>query len=105
MPFIKEAYDLKDKAAFATLTQEWLHDMQLQNDLVETRPFFLLGRWLSYVPPWAASRLKLDRLNYDARSILTTWGDRKTCEFGLHVAIARTLPLLHQQSPKAELES
>lgn len=24
------------------------------------------------------------QLNYDARSILTTWGDRKASEFGLH---------------------
>ena len=26
----------------------------------------------------------VDRLNYDARSILTTWGDRKASEYGLH---------------------
>jgi alpha-N-acetylglucosaminidase len=58
--------------------------MQLQNDLLQTSPFFLLGKWLSYVPPWASSPQELDRLNYDARSILTTWGDRKASEFGLH---------------------
>jgi alpha-N-acetylglucosaminidase len=84
LPLIKQAYDTKNQVAFARLTKEWLSDMQLQNDLLETSPFFLLGKWLSFVPPWASSPAELDRLNYDARSILTTWGDRKASEFGLH---------------------
>jgi alpha-N-acetylglucosaminidase len=84
LPLIEEAYESKDKVAFARLTKEWLRDMQLQNDLLQTSPYFLLGRWLSFVPPWASSPQELDRLNYDARSILTTWGDRKASEFGLH---------------------
>ncbi len=84
LPLIKQAYDSKNKFAFASLTKEWLRDMQLQNDLLQTNQFFLLGKWLSFVPPWASSPQELDRLNYDARSILTTWGDRKASEFGLH---------------------
>jgi alpha-N-acetylglucosaminidase len=84
LPLIKQAYESKDKGAFARLTKEWLRDMQLQNDLLQTSSFFLLGKWLSFVPLWASSPAELDRLNYDARSILTTWGDRKASEFGLH---------------------
>lgn len=84
LPQIKAAYDSKDKAAFSQLTTEWLRRMQLQNDLLKTNEFFLLGRWLSYVPSWASSPEELERLNYDARSILTTWGDRKASEQGLH---------------------
>jgi alpha-N-acetylglucosaminidase len=84
LPQIKAAYDSKDKAAFSRLTAEWLRRMQLQDDLLNTNEFFLLGRWLSYVPSWASSPAELDRLNYDARSILTTWGDRKASERGLH---------------------
>ena len=84
LPLIKQAYEAKDKAAFASLTKEWLRDMELQDDLLKTNQFFLLGRWLSFVPPWASSHTELDRLNYDARSILTTWGDRHASEFGLH---------------------
>ncbi len=84
LPQIKAAYDAKDKAAFAKLTAEWLHRMQLQNDLLQTNESFLLGRWLSYVPPWSSSPAELARLNYDARSILTTWGDRHASETGLH---------------------
>jgi len=84
LPLIKQACDSKDKVLFAALTKEWLRDMQLQNDLLQTNRYFLLGRWLSFVPAWASSPQELDRLNYDARSILTTWGDRHASEFGLH---------------------
>jgi alpha-N-acetylglucosaminidase len=84
LPLIKQAYDSKDKVVFARLTQEWLRDMELQDKLLQTSPYFLLGRWLSFAPPWASSPAELDRLNYDARSILTTWGDRKASEYGLH---------------------
>ena len=58
--------------------------MQLLDNLLRTNQYFLLGRWLSYVPPWAISPAELSPLNYDARSILTTWGDRKASEAGLH---------------------
>lgn len=82
LPEIKNAYDRKDKTAFLRLTAEWMRRMRLQDNLLKTNEDFLLGRWLSYVPAWASSPEELDRLNYDARSILTTWGDRKASEQG-----------------------
>ena len=84
LPQIKAAYDAGDRAKFAELTTHWLHRMQLLDTLLQTNQYFLLGRWLQYVPPWASSPAELAQLNYDARSILTTWGDRKASEFGLH---------------------
>jgi alpha-N-acetylglucosaminidase len=84
LPQIREAYEAKDGAAFSRLAAKWLRCMKLQDALLQTNEFFLLGRWLSYVPPWASSPAERDRLNYDARSILTTWGDRKASEAGLH---------------------
>ena len=50
--------------------------------LISCRPIWKSLR--PFVPPWASSPQERDRLNYDARSILTTWGDRKASEFGLH---------------------
>ncbi len=82
LPLIRTAYEAKDKAAFAKLTSEWLKDMELQDELLRTNEYFLLGRWLSYVPRWSSSPQELERLEYDARSILTTWGDRKASETG-----------------------
>ena len=50
--------------------------MALENKLLSTNQFFLLGRWLSYVPAWAHNPEDLAQIEYDAHSILTTWGDR-----------------------------
>jgi alpha-N-acetylglucosaminidase len=58
--------------------------MQLQDKLLSTNQYFLLGTWLKYLDTWSDSPEELARLSYDARSILTTWGDRKASETGLH---------------------
>jgi alpha-N-acetylglucosaminidase len=84
LPKIKAAYDSGDRALFVKLTQQWLHRMELLDALLHTNKSFLLGYWLHFVPPWASSSGELKQLNYDARSILTTWGDRKASEEGLH---------------------
>jgi len=80
LPQIKTAFDNKDRAHFESLTQRWLQLMDLQNELLSTNRFFLVGRWLNQVEPWASSPDERVRLNYDARSLLTTWGDRKASE-------------------------
>jgi alpha-N-acetylglucosaminidase len=58
--------------------------MDLLDQLLLTNQSFLLGSWLKFVQPWASSPGERKQLNYDARSILTTWGDRKASEAGLH---------------------
>jgi alpha-N-acetylglucosaminidase len=65
---------------FEALTDRWLRLMDLQDELLATERAFLVGRWLAYVAPWASTPAELARLNYDARSILTTWGDRKASD-------------------------
>jgi len=80
LPQIKDAYDAKDRVRFETLTQRWLQLMELQDRLLATNRFFLVGRWLSWVRPWATTPDEYARLDYDARSLLTTWGDRKASE-------------------------
>jgi len=84
LPQIKAAYDSHDREAFVSLTAHWLRRMQLLDNLLATNQYFLLGNWLANVPPWATTPAELKLLNYDARSILTTWGDRKASEAGLH---------------------
>ncbi|HEX3569841.1 MAG TPA: alpha-N-acetylglucosaminidase [Acidobacteriaceae bacterium] len=80
LPLIRTAYESKDRATFHTLTQQWMRDMKLEDDLLATNQFFLLGRWLSYLPAWSSSPADLSRIEYDAHSILTTWGDRVASE-------------------------
>jgi alpha-N-acetylglucosaminidase len=84
LPQIKAEYESGDRARFTELTARWLHRMRLLDSLLQTNEYFLLGRWLQFVPAWASSPAELAQLNYDARSILTTWGDRRASEFGLH---------------------
>jgi alpha-N-acetylglucosaminidase len=80
LPKIAAAYAGKDRARFAELTGEWLRLMDLEDQLLSTNRAFLLGTWLGPVEGWASSRGERARLEYDARSLLTTWGDRKASE-------------------------
>lgn len=80
LPQIKAAYDARDRSRFDTLTQRWLTWMDLQDQLLATNRFFLVGSWLAQVQPWTATPEEHARLDYDARSLLTTWGDRKASE-------------------------
>ncbi len=83
LPLISFAYEAKDIQRFHALTQEWIRDMAMEDRLLGTNEYFLLGRWLRYVPAWASSPKDLERIEYDAHSILTTWGDR-TASASLH---------------------
>jgi alpha-N-acetylglucosaminidase len=80
LPQIKDAYDAKNRRRFEALTHRWLRLMELQDQLLETDRSFLVGAWLAYVTPWASTPAELARLNHDARSILTTWGDRQASD-------------------------
>jgi len=82
LPRIRAAYGSKDRARFEALSQCWLGLMGLQDRLLASNRFFLLGGWLARVRPWASSPAELARLEFDARSILTIWGDREASEAG-----------------------
>ena len=84
LPEIKAAYESGDRAKLVRLTEQWERRMMLMDALLNTERDFQLGQWLSFVPQWASSPEELGKLNYDARSILTTWGDRKASEAGLN---------------------
>ena len=84
LPEIDAAYRSRDERRFTVLSDQWLHWMELQNELLSTNESFMLGPWLDRVPAWASSLGERARLEYDARSILTTWGGRTASEAGLH---------------------
>ncbi|MBS1814212.1 MAG: alpha-N-acetylglucosaminidase [Acidobacteria bacterium] len=84
LPLIKQTFDKKDKVTMDALTAEWLRDMKVEEKLLATNEYFLLGNWLKYTPEWATSQHDREQINYDARSILTTWGHRKASEQDLH---------------------
>jgi alpha-N-acetylglucosaminidase len=80
LPQIKAAYDGGSRRSFEALTKRWLHLMDMQDQLLATNRHFLVGAWLAGVRSWASTPDEAARLDYDARSILTTWGDRKASE-------------------------
>jgi alpha-N-acetylglucosaminidase len=80
LPQINAAYQAKDRLRFETLTHRWLDFMDLQDQLLAANRFFLVGKWLSQVGAWASSPKEQATLSIDARSLLTTWGDRKASE-------------------------
>ncbi|GLQ96734.1 alpha-N-acetylglucosaminidase [Dyella mobilis] len=82
LPRIKTAYEGKDRTGFEALTRRWLQLMDLQDQLLASNRFFLVGSWLARVDSWASTPEEGTRLAYDARSLLTTWGDRKASEDG-----------------------
>ena len=85
LPRIAAAYGNKDRPRFEALTRCWLGLMDLQDRLLASNRSFLLGAWLARLPYWASSPAERERLEFDARSILTIWGDRQASEAaGLH---------------------
>lgn len=84
LPQIKGAYETGEHALFGELTRTWLGWMDLLDDLLATSRPHLLGRWLADARAWGADAAERDRLEYDARSLITTWGGRASSEEGLH---------------------
>ena len=84
LPEIKAAYGRRDEERFKTLAAEWISMTDLQDELLSTNRWFLVGPWLQAASPWASTEQERRRLEYDARSILTTWGNRTASEAGLH---------------------
>ncbi len=83
LPQIRAAYEVRDTGLFGQLTRTWLDWMKLLDDALATSEQHLLGRWLADARAWGADRAEQDRLEYDARSILTTWGARTSSDEGL----------------------
>ncbi|WP_371673044.1 alpha-N-acetylglucosaminidase C-terminal domain-containing protein [Streptomyces sp. NBC_00289] len=84
LPQIKAAYEARDKKRFADLTRTWLSWMKLLDKVLATSPQHLLGPWLADARSWGATTAERNKLEYDARSLITTWAGRESSEEGLH---------------------
>ena len=82
LPRIAGAYRAGDLAGFRSLVTEWHGDLALLERLTASDPRFLLGPWLAAARSQGADTAEQDRLEYDARSILTTWGGRGPSDGG-----------------------
>ncbi|MFJ5547966.1 alpha-N-acetylglucosaminidase TIM-barrel domain-containing protein [Streptomyces sp. NPDC093225] len=82
LPQIKTAYEAKDLARFRELVGQWQEAERMLAAVTGSDPHFLLGTWLAAARSWGADPAEKDRFEYDARSLLSTWGSHGTSEAG-----------------------
>ncbi|QWF76690.1 alpha-N-acetylglucosaminidase [Amycolatopsis sp. CA-230715] len=82
LPRLKSAYDRKDLPGFRALAGQWRGDLALLDSLLGSDPRFLIGPWLDAAKSSARGDAQRARFEYDARSIITTWGDRAASDDG-----------------------
>ncbi|MER5965720.1 alpha-N-acetylglucosaminidase [Streptomyces sp. NPDC002057] len=82
LPRIKAAYDAGDLALFRARAAEWKEDLALLERLLATDTRFLLGPWLEEARSWGATEAERAAAEFDARSILTSWGHRSGSDTG-----------------------
>lgn len=84
LPQLQEAYGMRDREKFTRLSEKWLANMDLLDAISGTQPQMLLGQWIADARATASDSAEADRLEFDARSIVTTWGDRNAVNAGLN---------------------
>ncbi|MCP2168055.1 alpha-N-acetylglucosaminidase [Goodfellowiella coeruleoviolacea] len=84
LPQIRSAYLGRDQELFTDLTTTWLHWMDRLEEITGTDTRFMLGPWLAQTANWADSPEERAEMEYDARSLLTVWGTRRSSDIGLH---------------------
>ena len=63
LPLLKAAYDERDLSTFQERAEHWMQSMSMEDGLLATDEYFLLGRWLSYVPTWAHTPHELEQMS------------------------------------------
>ncbi|MGW1842268.1 alpha-N-acetylglucosaminidase [Streptomyces sp. NPDC001966] len=82
LPQIKAAYDAKDLTRFRQRAAEWRSDLALLDELLATDTRFLLGPWLEDAKSSGTTEAEKAAAEFDARSVLTTWGHRSGSDSG-----------------------
>ncbi len=75
---VVEAYRSGDVVAFRAAADNFLQLMRDLDQLLATRPEFLLGRCLEDAKRWGTTDAERAKLEWNARRVLTTWGASKT---------------------------
>jgi alpha-N-acetylglucosaminidase len=82
LPQVRSAYEERDAPRLRALADQWMSDMALLDRLLATEPHFLLGRWQAPARAAAGNASEAARLEYDQRSIISTWGGREAADGG-----------------------
>ncbi|MFD4948081.1 alpha-N-acetylglucosaminidase TIM-barrel domain-containing protein [Streptomyces sp. NPDC058409] len=79
-PQLRAAYADKDGDRFRTLAALWLKLMRLTEAMSGCHRAFLLGPWLEDAKRLATSPAEAVRLEWTARTLITTWADRTAAD-------------------------
>lgn len=69
-----EAWAAKDRSALKQASGQMLELIRDVDMLLATRPEFLLGTWLQGARAWGEGAAEQDRLEWNARRVITMWG-------------------------------
>jgi len=71
---VVEAWHAKDRQALESASQRFLELIRDLDELLATRSEYLLGRWLEDAKRWGTNPQERDRLEWNARRVITMWG-------------------------------
>ena len=75
---VERAFTQRDTVALGRSEQRVLRLVSDIDELVGTRPEFLLGRWLADAKRWAANDSERRSYEWNARNLITLWGTKCT---------------------------
>ncbi len=70
------AWRAKDRPALQAASRRLLELIADLDELLATRSEYLLGRWLEDAKRWGTNRQERERLEWNARRVLTMWGQQ-----------------------------
>lgn len=72
---IQQAWDLGSPEAYRDATERYLELLGDIDGLLATRKEFLLGRWISDARRWGDTDVERDRMEWNARRVISRWGN------------------------------
>lgn len=75
LPQLNAAANAKDLAGFQALANAWNTEEASLDKLLSTDARFMVGPWIAEATAMGSTPTEQNQLAYDARSILTTWGN------------------------------
>ena len=69
------AHQAKDVRRFRRASEDFLQLIREVDQLLATRPEFLLGRWLEDAKRWGTTEAERAKFEWNARRVLTLWGE------------------------------
>lgn len=79
---VSAAYRMNDRHAFDRTTKKFLHLIDLQDELLSTRPEFMVGTWLNAAKKLGQTQEEKNWCEWNARTQITTWGNRTAANDG-----------------------